>query len=139
MPTTKRGRARAMAMRMSLGAVVGALLLVLWTPLGGAEHRVSTAVQVALAPVSSDVAQQTASLRDRLIYGLLAKIPAEIEFIDRVVEFVEEGELPQRLVDETFFWARERASRPRDGRPRRPIIYFQPAMTARAKRIGVDL
>jgi hypothetical protein len=115
------------------------LLLALWTRPGGAEHRVSTAAEVALAPVLPDVAQQTATLRERLIYGLLAKIPAEIEFIDRVVELVDKGKLPVRLVNETFFWARERASAPRDGSPQRPIIYFQPAMRARAERIGIDL
>lgn len=88
---------------------------------------------------SSAVTQQKATLRERLIYGLLAKIPSEIEYIDRVVKKVHEGELPERLVNQTFFWARERAAPSQNGSPQRPIIYFQPAMTARAKRIGVDL
>jgi hypothetical protein len=89
--------------------------------------------------VSSAVTHQKATLRERLIYGLLAKIPSEIEFIDRVVLKVHKGELPERLVNETFFWARERATPSQNGSPRRPIIFFQPAMTDRAKRIGVEL
>jgi hypothetical protein len=52
---------------------------------------------------------------------------------------VNHGLLPQRVVDETFFWARSRASVVRNGRTRRPIIYFQPAMAARAQRLGVEL
>jgi hypothetical protein len=45
------------------------------------------------------------------------------------------------MVDETFFWARQRAGvDPRgQGRVRRPIIYFRPAMVARAKRLNVTL
>lgn len=81
------------------------------------------------------------SLRDRLIAGLLARRGSEIEFIDRVVIQVRLGKLPERLVNQTFFWARDRARR--TGYPtagtQRPIIYFQPVMTAQAKRLGVSL
>lgn len=89
--------------------------------------------------VSPAASADRATLRERLIYGLLAKIPSEIEFIDLVVLKVNTGQLPERLVNETFFWARERAAPPENGSPRRPIIFFKPAMTARAKRIGVEL
>jgi hypothetical protein len=93
------------------------------------------------ATVSTPPAEsrQVANLRERLKFGLLAKIPSELEFIDRVVFLVDTGKLPERLVNQTFFWARDRASAPRAGRPRRPIIYFQPAMTDVAERIGVDI
>lgn len=90
-------------------------------------------------PASSAESQQRATLRERLVFGLLAKIPSEIAFIDLVVLKVETGKLPERMVNQTFFWARERASPSENGSPRRPIIYFQPAMKARAKRIGVEL
>ena len=76
---------------------------------------------------------------DRLIAGLRARLKSEIEYIDRVVLAVQTGKLPQRMVDQTFFWARQRASVSRFGSTQRPIIYFQFAMTARAKRIGVEL
>jgi len=42
-------------------------------------------------------------------------------------------------VDQTFFWARQRATISRNGRPQRPIIYFQFAMAMRAERLGIQL
>ena len=83
--------------------------------------------------------QRPISLRDRLVVGLQARLKSEVAFVEHVVAQVHLGNLPQRVVDETFFWARNRASTLRHGRTRRPIIYFQPAMMARAKRLGVEL
>ena len=84
---------------------------------------------------------RTISFRDRLVVGLEARLKSEVDFVDAVVAEVQNGHLPQRLVDETFFWARQRASFAvnRDGRNRRPIIYFQPAMRARANLLHVTL
>jgi hypothetical protein len=79
------------------------------------------------------------NLRDRLVVGLDARLRSEIAFVDVVAARVRTGQLPQRIVDETFFWARERAAIIRNGRTRRPIIYFQPVMAARAERLKVDL
>jgi hypothetical protein len=59
--------------------------------------------------------------------------------VDAVVAEVKAGKLPQRIVDQTFFWARDRASIARNGSQRRPIIFFQPAMRARAKRLRIEL
>jgi hypothetical protein len=84
-------------------------------------------------------AQQVVNLRDRLVVGLQARLKSELAFVELVVAKVRTGKLPQRVVDETFFWARDRASISRNGRSRRPIIFFQPAMTARAKRLRVEL
>jgi hypothetical protein len=88
---------------------------------------------------SAGRAQQVAKLRDRLVFGLQARLPSEIAFVELVVEKVQTGKLPQRVVDQTFFWARDRASISRNGSSRRPIIFFQPAMKARAKRLRVVL
>jgi hypothetical protein len=90
----------------------------------------------ALAPAKP---QRPISLRDRLVTGLKARLKSEVAFIDNVVLRVHAGQLPQRMVDQVFFWARDRASRARNGRTQRPIIYFQPAMAARAQRLDVDL
>jgi hypothetical protein len=79
------------------------------------------------------------SLRDRLVVGLQARLRSEVEFVERVAAKVRNGHLPQRVVDETFIWARNRASLGRTGSRRRPIIFFQPAMTARARHLRVDL
>jgi hypothetical protein len=92
--------------------------------------------RVALAPGK---VRRPISLRDRLVVGLQARLKSEVAFVELVVARVQMGDLPQRVVDETFFWARARGATLRNGRTRRPIIYFKPAMEARAKRLGVEL
>jgi hypothetical protein len=92
--------------------------------------------RVSVAPGRS---HRKISLRDRLVVGLQARLKSEVAFVDRVVLRVQAGQLPRRLVDETFFWARDRARTGRNGRTRRPIIFFQPAMIARANRLKVVL
>jgi hypothetical protein len=79
--------------------------------------------------------------RDVLVFGLKAKLPSELAYVNSVVSAVEDGELPARLVDQTFFWARTRAGNNLYGQPNRPIIYFIPALNARLKRLrwNVDL
>jgi hypothetical protein len=95
--------------------------------------------EVAKPVLSPAKPQRPISLRDRLITGLKARLKSEVAFVDKVVLRVHTGQLPQRMVDQTFFWARDRASVDRNGRTQRPIIYFQPAMAARAKRLNVSL
>ena len=107
-------------------------------------HRVNNSAAAATGvqriAVSPGRAQQTISFRDRLVVGLQARLKSEVAFVELVALRVRTGQLPQRLVDETFFWARDRAAVSRPGRaPRRPIIFFQPAMTLRAKKLGVAL
>ena len=92
--------------------------------------------RVTLTPAK---VQRPISLRDRLVVGLQARLKSEVAFVELVVARVQTGDLPQRVVDETFFWARARGTTLRRGRTRRPIIYFKPAMEARAKRLGVEL
>jgi hypothetical protein len=119
-------------------AVRAALLpstIIILTVLIGLVHAAETQ-RVAVAPGR---AQQVVSLRDRLVVGLQARLKSEVAFVELVVTKVRIGKLPQHVVDETFFWARDRASINRNGRSRRPIIFFQPAMTARAKRLRVEL
>jgi hypothetical protein len=91
-----------------------------------------------LTPGSS---HQGINFRDRLIAGLQARRGSEVEFIDAVVLKVRQGKLPERLVNQTFFWSRDRANRPghNPAGTQRPIIYFQPVMSAQAKRLGVTL
>jgi hypothetical protein len=82
---------------------------------------------------------QQVSLRDRLVVGLQARLKSEIAFCELVVVQVHLGHLPLRVVDETFLWARQRAAPTRNGIQYRPIVYFKPAMIARAKRLRVNL
>lgn len=108
-----------------------------------AEQRHANAAQTSSFIIRPAAPGRTISLRDRLITGLQARLDSEVALIDDVVDQVAEGKLPQRLVDETFFWARARAAVRtkywRLRRPRRPIIYFQPAIIARAHLVGVEL
>lgn len=83
--------------------------------------------------------QRSVSLRDRLVVGLQARLKSEVTFIEAVVTNVQNGHIPQQQVDETFFWARQRAAMARDGRSHRPIIYFEPAMRIRANLLHVSL
>jgi hypothetical protein len=119
-------------------------------PLGWALVAVTllTLAVGGLAPPSTTAQQSTnpatnqgrrISLRDQLTSGLRAITKADLAFIDKVVLKVEQGKLPRRLVDSTFLWARDRAARRGPTRALRPMIYFQPALVARAKRIGVQL
>lgn len=78
-------------------------------------------------------------LRERLTFGLLARRPSELAFLEGVIFAVEEGRLSEKLVDRTFFWARRRAPIYAGEYLRRPIIYFQPALQIQADKLGIDL
>lgn len=79
------------------------------------------------------------TLYDQLRIGLKAATKADMEYIDRVVLRVNEGVLPRKLVDATFLWARNRyKTRPSQSRLR-PIVYFQPALEAQVKKLGVTI
>jgi hypothetical protein len=101
--------------------------------------RHAQAAETQRVVIAPGRAQQVVSLRDRLVVGLQARLDSEVAFVERVVLQVRLGKLPQHVVDQTFFWARDRASISRNGNSRRPIIFFQPAMRARAKRLRVEL
>lgn len=70
-------------------------------------------------------------LKDALEKGLKARRAEEFEFIERVVFLVEQGVLPKRLVQTTFFWAR--------AKPRVQAFYFERALKLRARRLGIIL
>jgi hypothetical protein len=82
---------------------------------------------------------QPQTYRDVLVFGLKAKLPTELAFVDSVVVAVEEGQLPSRLVDQTYFWARNRSGNGLYGRRNRPIVYFIPALQARLKKLHIHV
>jgi hypothetical protein len=101
------------------------------------------AQQPAPQPVqSSNVSNRQGrqvSLYDQLRVGLKAVTKEDFAFIDLVVLRVNQGKLPRALVDSTFLWARNRyKTRPGNHRLR-PMVYFKPGLTARAKKVGVLL
>jgi hypothetical protein len=113
--------------------------LVLAAAIGGRVVQRAMAAEVEKVDVAPAKPNRPITLRDRLVIGLEARLKTEVAFVDAVVTQVHNGHLPQRIVDQTFFWARQRAALVRNGRTNRPIIYFQPAMRARANRLNVSL
>ena len=77
-------------------------------------------------------------LEQRLLTGLRVKTDSDREFIQTVVQLVEKRQLPVRLVDTTYFWARAKATNKRS-LANNPMVYFRPALTARAARLGIHL
>src|SRR3954471_6382997 len=91
-------------------------------------QRASAADEVQKIEVDAAKPNRPISFHDRLVVGLQARLKSEITFVDAVVTEVTAGHIPQQNIDETFFWPRRRAALVRDGRSRRPIVYFEPAM-----------
>ena len=114
---------------LSLVATLCVATSLQWSP--------SSFAQQTIVPVTNQ--GRRVDLRDQLIAGLRAFTPADRLFIDKVVTAVGQGQLPRRVVDGTFLWARDRAARRSSMRRLRPMVYFQPALTARARRFGVVL
>jgi hypothetical protein len=79
------------------------------------------------------------SLRDQLRTGLKAFTKADFAFIDLVVLRVDQGVLPRSLVDSTFLWARAKVQTQRPQYRQRPMVYFEPALRMRARKLGIPL
>ncbi len=77
-------------------------------------------------------AGRVADLEDRLKAGLRAQLPAEEDFIEKVVMLVRTGKLPGKLVDSTYIWAIER-------RKEYPFPAFEKALRLQAEKLGVRL
>lgn len=96
---------------------------------------------VASLPAPDSFAQthdkREPTLRERLTLGLHARRPAEIEYIDAVVDTVNRGMLPEKVVNRMFFWARQHG--PKGDQSRRPIIYFQAGLDRVAKSMHIKI
>jgi hypothetical protein len=126
--------------RMRFFRLVTLSTLVLLAAISGRiVQRAMAADEVQKVDITPARPNRPVSLRDRLVVGLQARLKSEIAFVDAVVTEVQAGHIPQQQVDETFFWARQRAALVRDGRSHRPIIYFEPAMRIRANLLHVSL
>jgi hypothetical protein len=86
---------------------------------------------VADPPSSSPIAPGGPSLQTALEKGLRARRPVEFAFIASVVQMVDDGTLPQSVVQTSFLWARKK-------RPY-PFVYFRQSLKVQAQQIGVDL
>jgi hypothetical protein len=72
-------------------------------------------------------------LRDQLEKGLRARKQEEFDFIEKVLDLVENGKLPATLVRATMGYARRKAKR------KYPFPYFERALRLRAARLGVTI
>jgi hypothetical protein len=70
-------------------------------------------------------------LKTQLQKGLKARRPVEFQYIDEIIELVEEGKLPRKLVVTTYLAAQRQS--------RRELQYFQLALAARARGLDVQL
>lgn len=77
-------------------------------------------------------------LEERLLVGLRVKTKSDEKFIHRVVLLVKQKTLSVKLVDSTYFWARAKAARSRR-LANNPMVYFRPALVARAAKLGIRL
>jgi hypothetical protein len=75
---------------------------------------------------------RSAGLEDRLKAGLRVQLPAEEDFVEKVVLLVRTGKLPGKLVDSTYIWAIER-------RKEYPFPAFEKALRLQAEKLGVRL
>lgn len=130
-----------LAVRMRVLRRLSLTLLVLIAVINGWNAPHAPADEVKKIGITPATPNQPVSFHDRLVVGLEARLKSEIKFVDAVVLEVQAGHLPQDQVDQTFFWARQRAAAAvaRDHRNYRPITYFQPAMRARANLLHVTL
>lgn len=110
---------------LALSAVIG-LLCALWiavpSPHAAAAGAGATEPHNTAAP----------SLGDTLTNGLRVTRQDQQDLIDRVVRYVNHGQLPASLVYASFRWARKRY-------PDHPFPYFVQALRVLAKRYDIDL
>ncbi|QDT67562.1 hypothetical protein MalM25_04620 [Planctomycetes bacterium MalM25] len=92
---------------------------------------------LASPAVGQTVANRKPTLEERLTSGLLARRPSEIAYIAAVIDTVNRGDLPTKLVDRVFLWARSKA--PKNAVGRRPITYFQAGLDRIAAKMRINI
>ena len=110
-----------------------AIVLIAAAIIGRIVQHAMAADEVQKVDVTPAKPQRPVSLRDRLVVGLQARLKSEVAFVDAVVTNVQNGHLPQQQVDETFFWARQRAALARD-RPSASADHLLPAGDAGSRQ-----
>jgi len=86
---------------------------------------------MASPPPDGSGAPNEPTLKQKLADGLETRAPAEIAFIKKVVSLVNDGTLPESLVDSTFDWARKKE--------KHKFQYFRQALIVRAKQMGIQM
>lgn len=86
----------------------------------------------AEAPALGKGLSSSLTFKAQLEKGLKARRPSDFTFISTVVSAVDNGTIPQKMVNETFDFARSKSTQ-------YPFIYFQFALRKRAEKLGVSL
>jgi len=84
--------------------------------------------------VDVESARGVATLKERLMSGLRARTDAEKDYVQEVVNYVQEGKLPIKLVDSTFLWVRKNKAT-----NNYPIFYFKRILELRAKTLNLEV
>ncbi len=70
------------------------------------------------------------SLKDRLITGLRATRPEDIQYCERVANATRIGKLPPKIVDSTYFWATAKQTN-------YPLPAFAKALDLQCQKLGI--
>ena len=70
------------------------------------------------------------SLKDRLVTGLRATRPEDIQYCERVANAARSGKLPAKIVDSTYFWATAK-------KVDYPLPAFAKALELQCHRLGI--
>jgi hypothetical protein len=106
-------------------AFLGVAALTLLTALPGVNRAQDNGSN---ATAGADV---VSDLKTTLEKGLRCRRPVEFAFVNKVVQLVDQGTLPKKLVLTTFDWARKKPDHYQ-------ATYFMFAMRERAKKLGVN-
>ena len=77
------------------------------------------------------LANEKVSLKDRLVTGLRATRPEDIEYCERVANATRTGKLPTKIVDSTYFWATAK-------KVDYPLPAFAKALELQCQRLGIS-
>lgn len=86
----------------------------------------ATSSQAQTTGVATVTPSKKITLQQMLEKGLKARRKSELQYIAEVVALVEEGKLPEKVVNGAFFQSR---------RTRRPMQHFQFSLEARGKKL----
>jgi hypothetical protein len=104
-------------------------------PLSKLSAVIAIGVLAAVLPsfVAAEIprsANKEVSLKDRLITGLRATRPEDIQYCERVANATRTGKLPPKIVDSTYFWATAKQTN-------YPLPAFAKALDLQCQKLGI--
>lgn len=93
-------------------------------------HVVAAAGSLPL--LNRATAQDTPTLKEQLEFGLRARRPEEFAWIEDIVDMVNTGQLPRKIVTVCFNWSRKKNTK-------YPYQYFVRSLRILAGRQGIEI